>query len=346
MRSSPGHRVAFRPPRDAIGKSAYHVNRDQQPQIPRRRRKILPWPGRLEDCCTVRHGHFAVPAVLIFSPVFDGRHAHFYLLFERRDRLLHCMQRIEWCGRHHVVHSVIEGFDAELGLFERKVAVLRIFRDFVVAQAPQDAVFSEHYGPEALESRAAERGVMRKQEIATPETFACNGPIGLRVNCEEDSGPAAGLRHAPHEYEGMPVWIGIDGAGTQRLLCQWHRIQIGIVAVQRRSCGSGMDTVGDGPQIATERGRQSRPLWSRFIRHRLLHARPSDAIWRLAVATARASRKAERQSHLECEIGAQEIRKVGAVGAIDQLHLVFAEAEIVEQEIARSIAQSHMQRRP
>ena len=67
---------------------------------------------------------------------------------------------------------------------------------------------------------------------------------------------------------------------------------------------------------------------------------------RLAAAAARALRVAERQPHLEREIRAQEIRKVGAVGAKDDLHLVFAETQMVEQDIARSIAQHFMQRRP
>ena len=55
---------------------------------------------------------------------------------------------------------------------------------------------------------------------------------------------------------------------------------------------------------------------------------------------------AERQPHLEREIRAQEIRKVGAVGAKDHLHLVFAETQMVEQDIARPVAQHLMQRRP
>src|SRR5207249_2744953 len=47
-----------------------------------------------------------------------------FLLFERRDRLLHRARRIEWGGRHHIVHTVVEVLDAELRLSERTIRVL------------------------------------------------------------------------------------------------------------------------------------------------------------------------------------------------------------------------------
>ena len=78
----------------------------------------------------------------------------------------------------------------------------------------------------------------------------------------------------------------------------------------------------------------------------ILDVPPRVALRRLAGAAARALRVSERQSHLEREIGAQEVRKVGAVGANDQPHLVLAQAEMVEQDIARPVAQHLMQRRP
>jgi len=73
---------------------------------------------------------------------------------------------------------------------------------------------------------------------------------------------------------------------------------------------------------------------------------PRVAFRRVAAAAARAIRVAERQPHLEGKICAQKVRKLGAVGAKDESHLVFAEAQIVEQEIARSIAQHLVQSRP
>ncbi len=71
----------------------------------------------------------------------------------------------------------------------------------------------------------------------------------------------------------------------------------------------------------------------------ILNVPPRVASRRLAGAAARALRVPERQPHLEGEIRAQEVWKVGAVGPDDQPHLVFAETQMVEQEIARSIAQ-------
>jgi hypothetical protein len=67
---------------------------------------------------------------------------------------------------------------------------------------------------------------------------------------------------------------------------------------------------------------------------------------RAPAAAACALRIAERQSHLEREIGAQEIRQVGAVGAKHGLHRVLAETQMIEQHIARLVAQPHVQRRP
>jgi hypothetical protein len=77
-----------------------------------------------------------------------------------------------------------------------------------------------------------------------------------------------------------------------------------------------------------------------------LDARPADAGRRIAAAAARAFREAERQSHLESKIGAQEIRKIGAVRTKHDLHLVFAETKMVEQDVAGFVAQHFVQRRP
>ena len=79
---------------------------------------------------------------------------------------------------------------------------------------------------------------------------------------------------------------------------------------------------------------------------RILNVPPLGTPWRLAAVAARALRVAERQPHLEREIRAQKVGEVGAVGTNDHPHLVFAQTQIVEQEIARSIAQHLMQRLP
>ena len=140
-----------------------------------------------------------------------------------------------------------------------------------------------------------------------------------------------------------------------------------------------MDAVGDGrAQIMAERrararrprrrpggracgGLRDRPGWRSMssglpdatlcsggggTRLLVLDVPPRVALRRLAAAAARALRVPERQPHLEREIRAQEVRKVGAVGTDDEPHLVFAETQMVEQEIARLVAQHLMQRRP
>ncbi len=147
-----------------------------------------------------------------------------------------------------------------------------------------------------------------------------------------------------------------------------------LSSVVRRSPVSGLHAVGDGPpQIKSEprheplrslrnprRGRRNwlvehpeqaaagrGSLFGRGGRRFLfLDVPPLGTFRRVAAAAARALRVAERQPHLEREIGAQEVGKVGAVGANDEPLLVFAQTQMVEQEIALPIAQHFMQRRP
>src|SRR5262249_49697650 len=142
-------------------------------------------------------GRFATLAVLEFSPVLDRGHAHFRLLFERRDRLLYRPRRIERGGRHHVVHAVVEVLDSELRLIEREIGVLWILRDLAVAQPPHRAV-RDYDRAEALESRAAECAVLRKQEVAAPESFARHRAVGLTVDGENDARRVVRLRDALH----------------------------------------------------------------------------------------------------------------------------------------------------
>src|ERR1017187_6551795 len=143
----------------------HHIDRDQKAKITRRSGEIFPRAVRLEDRRAVRHARLAVPTILELAPVFDRRDARLDLLFERRDRLLHRPQRIERRRRHYVIHSIVEGFDPELRLFERKIAVLRSFGDFAVGQPPQVAVLVADYRPEALEAGTPERGIVHEQEI-------------------------------------------------------------------------------------------------------------------------------------------------------------------------------------
>ena len=180
---------------------------------------------------------------------------------------------------------------------------------------------------------------MHEQEIAAPEALARDRPVGLRVDGEEDARRAVDLRHAPHQHQHVAVRIGVDGARPQRLLLQRHGVEIGVVVARQRAHGAGLNGVADHRQITRERGRQPALLGGRGIDD----AEPLRAGRRLA---ARAPRIAERQAHLEGEIGAQIVHHVGAVGLQRHRDFVFAEAERVEQDVARFIAQHVVERRP
>ena len=110
-----------------------------------------------------------------------------------------------------------------------------------------------------------------------------------------------------------------------------------------------MDGVGGGQQILAERSCEPGPHLLHCQRRRhagsnelrcleILNAEPLVALRRLAATAARALRVPERQPHLEREIRAQKVRKVGTVRANNEPNLVFAETQLIEQEIARSIA--------
>src|SRR5215472_17913062 len=79
-------------------------------------------------------------------------------------------------------------------------------------------------------------------------------------------------------------------------------------------------------------------------RFKILNVPPRKAFRRLATTAARAFRIPERQSHLEREIRAQKVRKISAVGMKDESHLVFAQTQMVEQDVARPVAYHFMQR--
>ena len=192
--------------------------------------------------------------------------ARLHLLFERRDRFLHRAHRVERRRRHHVIHPIVERLDPEAPLFGRVIRVLRILRDLGNVQPPQAAVLVAHDRPEALEAGAAERGILREQEVAAPEALARDRAVGLRVDGEDHAGRVIGLRHAPHQHQQMPVGIGVDGPRPQRLLVQRHRIEIVVVVGDRGSPGAGMDGVGDDPQIPAERRREAGRLRRRSLR--------------------------------------------------------------------------------
>jgi hypothetical protein len=79
--------------------------------------------------------------------------------------------------------------------------------------------------------------------------------------------------------------------------------------------------------------------------------RACSEFWMLdhsGTAARRPAAPRERQTRTAAPSNAScaQVRQVSAVGAKDESHLVFAESQIVEQEIARSIAQHLVQSRP
>ena len=124
----------------------------------------------------------------------------------------------------------------------------------------------------------------------------------------------------------------------------------GVAAARPAAAGQTCSSTAELARRARRRRGDRRDfLFGRRRRARdlgMLDVEPLVALRRLAAGAARAIRIAERQPHLEGEIGAQEVDEVGAVGAKADRHVVFAETQIVEQEIARSVAQHFMPRLP
>src|SRR4029077_16635841 len=115
-----------------------------------------------------------------------------------------------------------------------------------------------------------------------------------------------------------------------------------VVVARLRPSSSGVNAVGNDAHIVAERRRKSRPLCALGG----LDARPAEALWRLSGSAARALREAEWQSHFEREIRAQKVREIGAIGTQNDLHLIFTETKMIEQDVSRSIAQHLVQSGP
>ena len=83
---------------------------------------------------------------------------------------------------------VVKVLDPKPGLFQGKIAVMRVVPDLGIAE-PAEAAALCHDWPETLETGAAKCWVLYEQEIAAPEALSRHGPVGLAVNGEEE--PAA-----------------------------------------------------------------------------------------------------------------------------------------------------------
>ena len=106
---------------------------------------------------------------------------------------------------------------------------------------------------------------MREQEVAAPETLPRDRSVGLRVDGQEDARRAVRFRHATHQHQHVAVGVGVYRARAQRLLCQRHGVEIGVVVA--RAHGAGMDDVADVAQIFAKIRRRLR-LRRRRLRRR------------------------------------------------------------------------------
>src|ERR1700690_4609383 len=87
------HRVPFGSPRHARGEGARDVDRDEEAQVSRRRRIILPLAGCFNDLRAVRHVCGRLSARQELAAVFDGNPPSLHLLPERLVLLLHTRRR-------------------------------------------------------------------------------------------------------------------------------------------------------------------------------------------------------------------------------------------------------------
>ena len=145
----------------------------------------------------VRHRDFRAAAGLVLAPVLDRGHARLDLLLERGDHLLQAPARIERRRRHHVVHAVVEVLDRRASTDRaRNRRTADPWRSPRWSGGAGRRSCRATIGPEALEARAAERGVLREQEVAAPEALARHRAVGLAVDGEENAGRVVRLRHA------------------------------------------------------------------------------------------------------------------------------------------------------
>ena len=144
-------------------------------------------------------------------------------------------------------------------MLERKVTVVRIVGDLGVRETTQGAVLVGDNRPEALETRTAERRILREQEISAPEAFARDRAVRLPIDGKKYARRIVRLRDAFHKDQNMSVGIGINRSGAQRVLFQRYGVVVGLVIVRRRSSAAGVHGVCERrSQIITETGHEPR----------------------------------------------------------------------------------------
>ncbi len=140
-----------------------------------------------------------------------------------------------------------------------------------------------------------------------------------------------------------PYGIGVDDARAQRRALERHRVVVGRVVVEPGARAARLHPVRE---LAEERLHRGRACPCR--RRRVVVAVEGRAARRARLRPAIAVAEPERQPQLPGEVGAQEVRQVGAVRRRRDrrlvLGIVLAQAEVAVEEVARRIAQRLVQR--
>ncbi len=233
------HRVAGRAAHHPFRQRARHVDRDEQTQVPRRRREVLPVARRLEDLAAVGHVRGRLTAREEPPPILDGRDARLDLFFERLNRLEERLHRIERRGGQQVVDLVVKAFDAAVVLVRgREVGQLR------VVQPPESSGRRvAHQGSKSLEPRAAEDRIHGKEKVPAPEALSGHGAVGLSVDGQQDAARRRRLWQTLHDDEHVAVRIGEDGAGAECLRGQGDGVVVARLVFRARAPGAGLHRV-------------------------------------------------------------------------------------------------------
>ena len=193
-------------------------------------------------------------------------------------------------------------------------------------------------GP-ALFSREANRKVPSQKRLRPTL------PSGWPSTASSMPARRRGLRHPFHQHQHVAVGIGVHRARPQRRACRAAPDkgrslsssravralpECTVLASLRRNCAASSSAVVACPRTALSLVNRS--------------ATAGRRCWRAAVAVA----EAHRQAQLPGEVGAQEVRQVGAVGLGAQHLLVLRDrprpGQVVVEEVALRIAQRRRQR--
>ena len=241
-----------------------------------------------------------------------------------------------------LLHRGVEFRARETFLLERIVAVVGVRRDLAVVEETRPAGLDDD-GPEGLEARFADDVLRGEEEVAFPEAFDSDRPVGLGIDAEEQAGLFTRLRDPTDEGVGVPVGIGVNGSGTEGLAGEREWVVVGPVRAERGPAAAGVDRVLDLVEQASHRGDRDGVPGRRGCVRGDEAARTRGRFDRAPIRFV----KAEGQAELPGEIGPE---KVGIVGAVrDHLERVragrpvLAEAEVVVEEVPGAVARDFVE---